>query len=333
MKTTVSIFFCLLFFCHSYTQDTFSIVAVDSLTGEIGGAGASCVDAAIVGSGVIVINEIQPNRGAINSQASLNFTNQINASTRMREGNSPDEIIEWLKRNDVQRNPSIRQYGIVDFDEKGSPRAAAYTGLNCFDYKGQRIGKNYAIQGNILKGAAILDSMEARFLSASGSLADKLMEAMQGANVAGADIRCLNEGVSSLSAFIRVAKPNDTPDNFWLEIDVKSTAFGVEPIDVLQEQYDEWKSTVSTSKTTKTVSNIYPNPISGQIFIELKEEWSNQELNISIYNNIGQQIYTSSTQGRINFAIEEYFFSRSGLYIISISNWQGEILETKKLVK
>ena len=29
---------------NSFSQDTFSIVAVDSITGEVGSAGASCVD-------------------------------------------------------------------------------------------------------------------------------------------------------------------------------------------------------------------------------------------------------------------------------------------------
>ncbi|MEM8525629.1 MAG: DUF1028 domain-containing protein [Bacteroidota bacterium] len=333
MKTIITVILLLLLFNFCQAQDTFSIVAVDSLTGEIGAAGASCVDAAIVGTGVIVINEIQPNRGAINSQASLNFINQRNAGTRMRSGNSPEEIIDWLKRNDVQRNASIRQYGIVDFDDNGSPRSAAFTGPNCFDYKGQRLGKNYAIQGNILKGAAILDSMEARFLRASGTLADQLMEAMQGANVAGADIRCLGESVSSLSAFIRVAKPDDTPDNFWLEIDVKSTPFGVEPIDVLQEQYEEWKSTVSTSKLTKSISEIYPNPIEGQLFIKLEEEWSNRQLRIFIYNTIGQQIYARNSDGQTNFRIQESIFEQSGLYVVTVVSSTGEVLETKKLIK
>ncbi|MEM6696881.1 MAG: DUF1028 domain-containing protein [Bacteroidota bacterium] len=333
MKTILISFLCLTLFYSSHTQDTFSIVAVDSLTGEVGSAGASCLDETMVGTGVIIINEIQPNRGAINSQASLILINKVNAGLRMRRGDSPEAIIEWLIRNDIERNPSIRQYGIVDFDENGSPRAAAYTGPNCFDYKGQRVGKNYAIQGNILMGSAILDSMEARFLRSSGTLADRLMEAMQGANVAGADTRCLSEGVSSLSAFIRVAKPNDNLDNFWLEIDVASTPFGVEPIDVLQERYDEWKSTVNTSKLTKSISKIYPNPVDGQLFIQLEGEWSNQQLEIAVYNNVGQQIYTVNSRGKTDLMVETSFFAKSGLYLLTITTDTGEVLETKKLVK
>ena len=51
--------------------------------------------------------------------------------------------------------------------------------------------------------------MENQFLSTDGSLSDKLMASLQGANIAGADTRCLDDGTSSLSAFIRVANPHD----------------------------------------------------------------------------------------------------------------------------
>ena len=63
--------------------------------------------------------------------------------------------------------------------------------------------------------------MESRFLNTIGSLASKLMSAMQGANVPGADTRCLDEGISSLSSFIRVAKPEDNND-LYLDINVNN---------------------------------------------------------------------------------------------------------------
>ena len=47
----------------------------------------------------------------------------------MDQGYPPDEIINQLIENDIQNNPSIRQYGIVDLEENG--RSAAFTGNNC----------------------------------------------------------------------------------------------------------------------------------------------------------------------------------------------------------
>jgi len=71
--------------------------------------------------------------------------------------------------------------------------------------------------------------MQARFKRTSGSLAEKLMAALQGANLAGADSRCLSEGVSSQSAFLRVARPNDSPGKFYVDLQVPSRPTGKEP--------------------------------------------------------------------------------------------------------
>ena len=203
-------------------QDTFSIVAVDTLTGEVGSAGASCLDENQIEGGVSIIGKLYPGRGAINTQALWNPTNQENAGLRLLEGMSSSEVRSWLIANDAEDNHRVRQYGIVDFDESGQPRTAAYTGSFTNAYKGHILGENYAIQGNILLGQEILDSMEVRFLRAEGSLAERLMESLQGANVPGADTRCLEEGVSSRSAFIRVAKPSDTEDSTYLDVVVLS---------------------------------------------------------------------------------------------------------------
>ena len=240
MKKLYTVFCLFLFPFTHYAQDTFSIVAVDSVTGEVGSAGATCLDNSVVSGGARVISDVFNGRGAIHSQALLNAGNKANARNRFLAGDSPDEIIAWLIANDVQDTPTVRQYGIVDFGPNGSPRSAAYTGVDCMDYKNHIVGPNYAIQGNILLGPEILDSMESRFLNTNGTLAEKLMAAMQGANVPGADTRCLSEGVSSLSAFLRVAKPNDPEFFNSIDLLVGSTPFGVEPIDSLQTLLDNW---------------------------------------------------------------------------------------------
>ncbi len=218
-------------------QDTFSIVAVDTITGELGSAGASCIGAPQIPQGCYILSDVLPGIGVIHTQASYNAANQNYARSLMLDGIPPDEMIELLVENDVGNNPSIRQYGIIDF-YTGSPRTAAYTGANCLNYKNHIVGPNYTIQGNILLGQQILDSMEARFLATEGELACKLMAAMQGAKVVGADTRCINAGISSLSAFIRVAKPDDPASELYLDINIPSTTTGVDPIDSLQVLFD-----------------------------------------------------------------------------------------------
>jgi len=220
----------LLFFGLIYS--TFSIVAVDLNNGQVGSAGASCI------GGSIIISDIHPGVGAIHTQSYWSGYNQIMASNLMDSGLSPDEIINYLIENDVNNNPSIRQYGIVDIYEGG--RSAAYTGENCMDYKNHILGINYAIQGNILLNEQVLINIENNFNTTIGTLSDKLMAALQGANIPGADSRCLDNGTSSLSAFIRVAEPFDEPDNFLLDLNINNTNNNQEPIDLLQDLYNEW---------------------------------------------------------------------------------------------
>ena len=239
MKKLLHVLFVILFVKNVISQDTFSIVAIDSITGEVGSAGASCVDMFITGfSTNDFLGQLIPNIGAINTQAWYNATNQANATNRMNFGDTPNQIIDWLVLNDVQSMPELRQYGIVAM-VNGSPQAAAYTGVSTDNYKNHIIGDNYAVQGNILLGQEVLDSMEARFLNETGDLTCKLMAALQGANMVGADVRCSSNGTSSLFAFVKVAQASDIFGSPSFNISVRTHSnSGIEPIDSLQILFD-----------------------------------------------------------------------------------------------
>jgi uncharacterized Ntn-hydrolase superfamily protein len=218
-------------------QDTFSIVAVDTITGEIGSAGASCVGA-INGVGAFILSDVIEGIGGIHTQASWHATNQQNAHNRMLEGLSPQQIIDWLVLNDAQGNPTIRQYGIVDLTRNGE--SAAYTGVNCTNYKNHVTGPGYAIQGNILLGQIIIDTMHTTFLNTPGPLADRLMATLQAAKILGADTRCASRGTSSRSGFVKVVRIGDG-NNPYLQIVVPDTPVGKDPIDSLQTMFNNWK--------------------------------------------------------------------------------------------
>ena len=165
---------------NSFSQDTFSIVAVDSVTGEVGSAGASCVDLFQFGlPSDDFIGQLIPGLGAINTQAWYIPENQNNATNQMNAGSTPNEVIAWLIENDVQNQPERRQYGIVSYNN-GSPESAGFTGTSTDDYKNHILGPNYAIQGNILLGQGVLDAMESAFLNETGNLSSKLMAALLG---------------------------------------------------------------------------------------------------------------------------------------------------------
>lgn len=319
-------------------QDTFSIVAVDPDTGEVGSAGASCVDGAAGIGGVQIISQLVPNRGGINGQAWICVNPHVNLElgiTEMMNGASPDEIIAYLIENDgcssQNFNPQKRQYGIVDFDEEGNARSAAFTGDESDDYKGHIIGPNYAIQGNILLGPEILEQMEAGFVNTSGSLADKLMAAMQGANVPGADSRCLSRGTSSTSGFLMVAQPDDEFLQPSLFLNILEMPFGEEPIDSLQTLYNEWNVSSTQTNFEDQEISIFPNPFKTKINIQLNSE--KQYNKIEIYNGYGQKIKsieTSNAQNEIHsINLDELTI---GAYLIKF--WDAEdLLEIKKIIK
>ena len=218
--------------CLNIAFSTFSIVAVDTLNHQVGSAGASCI------GNSVIISDIHPGIGAIHTQSYYMQSNQNYASNLMDLGLPSSDIIELLVENDIQNNPGIRQYGVVDLRDSG--RSAAFTGQNCIDYKGHITGPNYSIQGNILLGEHVLTQMEFNFLNTEGTLADKLMSAMQGANIVGADTRCLEDSISSLSSFIRIAHPEDSSDNVFLDLRINNTLNQSDPIDSLQIIYNDW---------------------------------------------------------------------------------------------
>lgn len=274
IKSVNLLFVCLVCLPVLRAQHTFSIVAVDTLTGEIGSAGASCLDdLQFPGSGgAILISDILPGRGAIHTQSYWLEANQDNARLKMQEGLTPAEILLWLKQNDPEGafGAQKRQYGIIDFDSQGHPRSAAFTGNSCMNWRGHRTGATYAIQGNILMGPEILDSMEARFLAASGALSHRLMEALQGANVAGADLRCLDNETSSLSAFLRVASPGDPDGQYGLDLNVPSLPAGMEPIDSLQHLYDQSIALgMQEARFEADLASLSPNPAKGALHVTL----------------------------------------------------------------
>ena len=293
-------FLAALFICSSLSaQDTFSIIAVDPATGEVGSAGASCVTG--VGSGGIIdiITDIIPGKGGVNSQAYVCIpnTNLQNAILRMEEGLSPQEIIDWLLLNDScssqNFDPAFRQYGIADLDGGGTPRTAGWTGNMADDYKEDRQASNFSVQGNILLDVSVIDNMEANFNNTSGTLADKLMAAMQGANFAGADSRCLANGTSSTTAYLLVYRADDDPNDPYLRLNVGQQAVGVEPIDILQGLYDDFLAVEDFELNNKL--RLFPNPVDSELTLDVDPSIILTRL--SIYDINGKNLFSQNEFG------------------------------------
>jgi uncharacterized Ntn-hydrolase superfamily protein len=173
------------------TIATFSIVARDPLTGEIGIAVSSKFLA--VGSAV---PWARANVGAIATQALANLDFGPVGLDLLQKGYSAQKACDSLKA----RDPHIedRQFGIVD--SKGG--SATFTGKNCFDYAGGIAEENLACQGNILVGRDTVTALAKTFKATPGSLAVRLVKALEAAQEVGGDKR------GRQSAALLVVKPN-----------------------------------------------------------------------------------------------------------------------------
>lgn len=157
---------------------TFSIVAYDPVAQEWGVATQSKFLA--VGA---VVPWAQANAGAIATQSYANTTFGPKGLRLMAKGLTAQETLERLLAADKGREQ--RQVGMVD--RQG--RAATFTGSGCHVWAGGLTGQHFAVQGNILARAKVVEAIAARFETAKGELADRLAAALLAGQRAGGDRR------------------------------------------------------------------------------------------------------------------------------------------------
>ena len=313
-----------------YAQHTFSIVAVDTITNEVGSAGATCLDSDDCSvCNATIISGLVPGRGAVNAQAQVCLPNiNLNfAISDLQNGLSPQEVLDRRLMFDSCNTPNgvgDKQYGIADLDGIGGARAVGYTGNNTLDEANHIVGINYAIQGNILISEDVLTGMEEGFSNTEGTLAEKLMGAMQGANIPGADSRCLPEGISSKSAFVRIACPDDFAPNFCLDLNVTDMPDGVDPIDSLQNMFDQLVDIEFPSNEIPV--KIFPSITHD--FIQIEFEKTGQ-YHIQIADMNGAIIMTDFTENNMQLDVSHL---PQGIYFVQIVD-QGNYFTQKIVIR
>lgn len=156
---------------------TFSIIARDATTGEMGIAVASKYLATRTsGSGA------ESGAGVVANQADNNNVRGRRAMELLRAGRSAEEVLEQLLK---EQTNGTQQIAIIDVHGN----VTASTGANTSDWKGHRIGNGYSVQGNTLVGSQVLDAMAKAFESATGTLAERLLTALEAGDNAGGDKR------------------------------------------------------------------------------------------------------------------------------------------------
>ena len=185
---------------------TFSIVARDPETGDLGVAVASKFLAA--GS---VVSHASAGVGAVATQALANVTYGPDGLKLLADGASAAQAIESLTAADDGRDH--RQLGIVD----NEGRSATYTGKACIDWAGGRTAEGVCAQGNILVGPSVVDAMIETYRAPGLPFPERLVAALKAADEQGGDRR----GRQSAAVLVRREKGGyGGHDDNWIDLRV-----------------------------------------------------------------------------------------------------------------
>jgi hypothetical protein len=242
---------------------TWSIVAVNTKTGEICIASATCIEDFVLQAGTPVL---RVGYGAAACQSLIDSTgvNRMKIWSMLPQGYSPDEMLQRVLATD--NHASNRQYGIVNFTDF----PATFTGPQCgtarYGVAGHCDDIRYAIQGNVLTGVAPVYYAETALISTPGDLGQKVMAAMEAARSMGGDGRCSCDinvpdhcgspppsfVYSAYTAFLVIARMGDHDGvcdaggccngNYYCDLQAISDSLGPEPVLWLEAHYANWRA-------------------------------------------------------------------------------------------
>jgi len=176
---------------------TFSIVARDTITGEMGVAVQSHWFS--VGS---LVAWGKAGVGVVATQSFINPSFGPRGLSLLEDGLTPKMAVKVLLKLDEGRD--VRQLAILN--AKGD--VFSYTGKNCIAEAGNIVGSNFSVQANLMEKNTVWPAMAKAFKNTKGSLAERLLSALEAAQKEGGDIR------GKQSAAILVVKAKST-GNSW----------------------------------------------------------------------------------------------------------------------
>lgn len=275
----VTVFYTLTIF--AVAQATYSIVATDEVTGQIGGAGASCVPCAEMSQFIYVG---VPGSSVLHTQArSLPpFVSDIKdkAIEMMMDPLADlDDILDTMKEMDPDF--IYRQYGIAN-----STTSRGYTGPGiaetyATDFPELGVTEQHDVGGSVITAAnktmtfhalanivsnGTVDLLVQGFEnSTSEDIAERLVAALRSAVEAGAgDMRCLSEfGTSAAVGFVHVDNPDGTE---YIHLSIIGNG-ETEPTEKIQKELDEWNANGRKNKSRlQRLFNRFISVISCRLF-------------------------------------------------------------------
>ena len=214
---------------------TWSIVAVDSETGEVGAAIASCVPAEVLGQPdqPLVPLVLIPGQAVAVTQAQLNLDAPARITKLIAAAATPDEIIADVVGEEFDEVASLRQHAVVALPAE----VAAFTGSDTEPVSLDRQAPGVSVQGNLLVAPDVVDETLSEFVLARQNgigLASALVEGLLAGSEQGGDRRCGPQ--TALFAQVVVARPGDSPHAPSIVLTVTvSQGDGQNPVQLLAE--------------------------------------------------------------------------------------------------
>ncbi len=157
---------------------TYSIVAYDSITGDIGVAVQSHWFS--VGT---VVTWAEAGVGAIATQSFSNPAFGPQGLALLKTGLDADQALKALIASD--EGQAFRQVGVID----ASGKAASHTGNKNIPFAGNLVGKHFSVQANLMASADVWPAMAIAFENGAGTLAERMIQALEAGEKAGGDVR------------------------------------------------------------------------------------------------------------------------------------------------
>ncbi|MBT3796755.1 MAG: DUF1028 domain-containing protein [Candidatus Marinimicrobia bacterium] len=157
---------------------TYSIVALDAETGELGVA----VQSHWFSVGFLV-PWVKAGVGAVATQSFVKVDYGPDGLELMENGMSAKDALKSL--TDQDEAEAVRQVAMIDINGN----VAAHTGERCIVFANHVVGKNYSVQANMMENSTVPKAMAVAFENSSGDLADRMMAALEAAEKEGGDIR------------------------------------------------------------------------------------------------------------------------------------------------
>lgn len=210
---------------------TYSIVAVDQQTGQVGGAATTC----IAGASVSRVYQGVPGVGAIHAQANTNISGRQYGAQLLQKGYAADVIISALSSADFDPWASTRQYGVVTLNGTSAGFTGANNGFYASDIQGTEGPFIYSIQGNILTSSRVLSQSQAGFVTEACDLAERLMVALEAGALNGEGDRRCRPATPSDAAFLQVENPDG---KIFVSLDVKGSR---DPLGELRRRFQAFR--------------------------------------------------------------------------------------------